>query len=362
MSNWTHREAIGAGRRLRLGIGGPSRSGKTYSSLRIATGMASAMGGKIFLIDTDNEFSLDYAEDFKFEIVDFKAPYTPERYLEAVQYCEQQGASVIVIDQMSHEQTGQGGILERQQEIEIELAAKWKTTREKAKAASWNVAKTVPHGKFVSYVTRVKQPMIFNFRCKDKVKIAKDAQGKQEWIHLGYTPICTEQFDYEMTAMVILPPNSDGFPDKELSEIRKPLRPVMHLADQLDESLGKRLAQWASGAKPEQKTKGDPAKMPAQAGATRGAVSPGPSTEHAPLQNTEHSADPLAGSLSSGGGADLVTADMVIELSDLITEARLSKEKILERAGVSSLALLHVADYTELRDSLQKRIASRRAA
>ena len=273
MSNFTHREALPGGRRLRLGIGGPSRSGKTYSSLRVATGIAEGLKGKIFLIDTDNEFSLDYADDFKFQIVDFQPPFTAERYLEAVQFCEAEGAAIIVVDQMSHEQTGPGGVLERQQEVEIELAAKWKTTRDKAKAASWNVAKTIPHGKFVSYITRVKQPMIFNFRAKDKVKIAKDPQGKQEWIHLGFTPICTEQFDYEMTAMVILPPNSDGKPDKELSEIRKPLRSIMRLDDQLDESLGQRLAQWAAGksnapAHPSPAARSAPHPTSASAGAT----------------------------------------------------------------------------------------------
>jgi hypothetical protein len=80
MSAITHRKAVGGGRRLRLGIGGPSRSGKTFSSLRVATGIAAALKGEIFLIDTDNEFSLDYADDFKFQIVDFQPPFTPERY------------------------------------------------------------------------------------------------------------------------------------------------------------------------------------------------------------------------------------------------------------------------------------------
>ena len=248
---FSSREALPGGRRLRLGIGGPSRSGKTYSSLRVATGIAQGLNGKIYVIDTDNEFSLDYADDFKFEIVDFQPPFTPENYLAAVQYCVDAGAAVIVVDHMTHEHTGQGGILERQQEIEGQLAEKWKTTRDKTKAASWNEAKTIPHGKFVSYVTRVKQPMIFNFRAKDKIKIAKDPKtGKQEWIHMGYTPICAEQFDYEMTAMLILPPNSEGYPDKELSEIRKPLRSIMHLDEQINEELGQRLAAWAAGAQP----------------------------------------------------------------------------------------------------------------
>jgi len=244
---WTHKAAIGGQHRLRLGIGGSSRSGKTFSALTIATGMVRVLGGEIFVIDTDNEFALDYGDDFTFQHVDFKPPYTPERYQSAVEYCVEQNASVIIVDQVTNEHTGQGGILERQQEVEKELAAKWKTTREKVKGSSWNEAKTIPHGKLVSYITRVKQPMIFNFRAKDKIKIVKDDRGKQEWIHCGYTPICTEQFDYEMTAMLILPPNSDGKPDGELSEIRKPLRGIISVDQQINESMGERLAEWAKG-------------------------------------------------------------------------------------------------------------------
>jgi len=209
--------------------------------------MIRILGGEIFLIDTDNEFALDYGDDFKFQHVDFSPPYTPERYLSAIEYCVEQNASVIIVDQVTNEHTGQGGILERQQEVEKELAAKWKTTREKVKGSSWNEAKTIPHGKLVSYITRVKQPMIFNFRAKDKIKIGKDDRGKQEWIHCGYTPICTEQFDYEMTAMLILPPNSDGKPDGELSEIRKPLRGIISVDQQINEKMGERLAEWAKG-------------------------------------------------------------------------------------------------------------------
>jgi hypothetical protein len=329
--SWNHREAIGAGRRLRLGIGGPSRSGKTYSSLRTATGIAKVLGGKIFVVDTDNEFSLDYADDFKFEIVDFQAPFTSERYQSAMEYCVSNGASVIVMDQMSHEQTGKGGVLERQQEVEQELAAKWKTTRDKAKAASWNVAKTVPHGNFVSYVTRVKQPIIFNFRCKDKIKIVKDAQGKQEWVHVGYAPICTEQFDYEMTAMLILPPNSDGKPDKELSEIRKPLRSVITLEQQIDEAMGERLAQWAAGAAPKQN-----------------------STETSPL-----AASAAAGAPANG---EYLTADQHIDVLEKLRENSIPEDRLKKAAHVDSLSKIPRGDYARTLDWIKTAVEKRRSA
>jgi len=246
MGGWNHRAAILGGKRLRLGLGGPSRSGKSFSALRAATGIVSVTGGDIFVIDTDNEFALDYAENFSFQHVDFQPPFTSERYQSAVEYCVNQNPGVIVVDHMTHEHTGDGGMLERQEQIASELSAKWKVPRDKTTWAAWAQAKG-PHAKLVSYITRIKQPMIFNFRAKDKIKLIKKPDGKQEVVHIGYTPICVEQFDYEMSAMLILPPNSDGTPDKELSEIRGPLRSIIHLGEQIDEAMGKRLAEWAKG-------------------------------------------------------------------------------------------------------------------
>ena len=268
IAGWHHKEAISGKRRLRLGIGGPSRSGKTFSALRVAAGLVSVTGGEIFLIDTDNDFALDYADDFKFQHVDFQPPFTSERYKSVVEYCVSQNPGIIIVDHMTHEHTGDGGMLERQEKIADELAAKWKTTRDKATWAAWAQAKD-PHTKFVSFITRVKQPMIFNFRAKDKLKLIKKPDGKQEAVQIGYTPICVEQFDYEMSAMLILPPNSDGTTDKDLSEIRGPLRKVIRLGEQIDEGMGKRLAEWAAGGvkppEPESKetSPGEPETIPA---------------------------------------------------------------------------------------------------
>lgn len=332
MSNFTHKEASVGQKRLRLGVGGPSRSGKTFSALRIAAGIASVVGKPIFLIDTDNEFALDYAGDFKFQHVDFQPPFTPERYMAAVQYCVDQDAGVIVVDHMTHEQTGPGGVLERQQAVEGELAEKWRTTREKAKAASWNLAKTLPHGQFVSYITRVKQPIIFNFRCKDKVKIVKGEGGKQEWVHCGYTPICTEQFDYEMTAMLILPPNSDGKPDPELSEIRKPLRPIVKLGQTIDESLGKRLAQWAAGESidsPAAQSSGRPTGSPAS---------------------------------QQAGESPCITPDEALALEARCAENGISLDRLKKAAGVERLSQIKAADHERAKSWVDQAIARKQPA
>jgi ABC-type sulfate/molybdate transport systems ATPase subunit len=60
---------------LLVGLMGASGSGKTYSALRIATGMQRVAGGEIFVIDTESKRSLHYADTFKFRHVPFDAPF-----------------------------------------------------------------------------------------------------------------------------------------------------------------------------------------------------------------------------------------------------------------------------------------------
>ena len=95
----------------RIGLQGPAGSGKTYSALRLAR----AFGGKVSLIDTERFSSAKYAKewkDFNYQILRLEAPYSPDRYVDAIHFCEDQGADVIIIDSLSHAWVGEGGALE----------------------------------------------------------------------------------------------------------------------------------------------------------------------------------------------------------------------------------------------------------
>src|SRR5262245_7624735 len=88
---------------LLTGIVGASGSGKTWSALELATGIQQVTGGDIAVIDTEAKRALHYSDHFKFKHLDFRAPFSSTRYLEAFRYCVDQGAKVIVTDSMSHE-------------------------------------------------------------------------------------------------------------------------------------------------------------------------------------------------------------------------------------------------------------------
>jgi len=81
--------------KLRLAIFGISGSGKTKSALRIASGM----GKKIVVIDTENYTSNRYADEFDFDVANLKNPTIPN-YIEHIDACKDY--DVIIIDSLTH--------------------------------------------------------------------------------------------------------------------------------------------------------------------------------------------------------------------------------------------------------------------
>ena len=95
-------------------IEGESGSGKTYSALLMARGLAGP-DGKIGIIDTEGGRSLIYADDKEiggFEYMAFTAPYSPARFIQAIDAAIADGWKVIVIDSASLEHDGEGGLIE----------------------------------------------------------------------------------------------------------------------------------------------------------------------------------------------------------------------------------------------------------
>src|SRR4051812_8726433 len=106
----TLRKAAREKTKIRIGLSGPSGSGKTYSALLVASGMAS--WEKIAVIDTENGSTDLYSHLGDYSVITLTAPFSPERYIEAIAACEAAGMDVIVIDSVTHEWDGKGGCLE----------------------------------------------------------------------------------------------------------------------------------------------------------------------------------------------------------------------------------------------------------
>lgn len=97
--------------KIKMALQGPSGSGKTYGALLLAYGLCGDWR-KIGLIDTENHSSELFSHLGKFRVCHLESPFTPERYIDAIQLCESQGMEVTIVDSISHEWEGIGGMLE----------------------------------------------------------------------------------------------------------------------------------------------------------------------------------------------------------------------------------------------------------
>jgi len=88
--------------KIKLCLQGPSGSGKTYSALLLAYGLCNDWA-KICVIDTENHSADLYSQLGEYNTISLTGPYTPERYMQAIEVCVKAGIEVIIIDSLSHE-------------------------------------------------------------------------------------------------------------------------------------------------------------------------------------------------------------------------------------------------------------------
>ena len=88
--------------KMKLALQGPSGSGKSMSALLLAKGLVSGDFSKVAIIDTENGSADIYSHLGDFNVLQLKAPFSPERYIQAIEVCENAGMEVIVIDSISH--------------------------------------------------------------------------------------------------------------------------------------------------------------------------------------------------------------------------------------------------------------------
>lgn len=250
--NFSHRLATRDKTPLLVGLVGPSSSGKTFSALRLATGFQRVNPGEIFVIDTEAGRAIQYADEFKFHHVPFGAPFSPSDYLEVIKYCIDKGATNIVIDSMSHEHEGPGGLLQMH-------AEEWK--RMGGKQSTQGFAWTKPkqeHRLLINTILQFSCNFLFCFRARQKLDWnKKDANGKRmDPEPLGFMPIGDETWMYEFTMQALLLPGANGIPtwnsdmpgEKEhVIKLPKFFRNEFATNPQLTEDIGEAMAKWAAG-------------------------------------------------------------------------------------------------------------------
>src|SRR6266487_3520082 len=122
---------------LKMSLSGPPGSGKTWTSLTLATALADGRG--VALIDTEHGSASLYADHFSFDTLELDS-YHPQRFIDAVAEAEHADYAVLIIDSLSHDWNGKGGLLEI---VDMIAARRWTTCRKRTsrrarpRSASW---------------------------------------------------------------------------------------------------------------------------------------------------------------------------------------------------------------------------------
>jgi len=250
-----------------IGLVGPSGSGKTRSALRLATGLQRVVGGDIWMIDTEAKRGLHHADKFNFTHLPFGAPFSPLDYLGAFEHCIKSGARHIIVDSMSHEHEGPGGVLEMHAQ-EVEARAEAEARRFNKERTSWGDEKhnfpawAVPKAQrrqMINFILQQECNFVFCFRAKQKIKMVKskdkDGRTKTEMVEQGFQAIAGEEFLYEMLINFLLLPGAKGLPayrseypgESELIKVPEQFFSLAQKPSQLSEDIGDVIGRWCAG-------------------------------------------------------------------------------------------------------------------
>lgn len=209
---------------LKVLLSGASGSGKSYSALKVATGIAKQCGSGIAYIGTEGSRNKYYADEFDYDLLELEEPFECEKYIEAIDAAVEAGYKVLIIDSMTHE---------------------WKwlnDVHDKMPGNSFtNWGKLKPrHHKFMDKVLNSPIHVIATARGKDDW-VLEDKNGKQVPKKVGMGQQQDKDISYEYTVSLMIAQDTHvASADKDNT----------HLFDGkfevLSEKDGVRLYEWAN--------------------------------------------------------------------------------------------------------------------
>lgn len=211
----------------------PSGGGKSFTSLRLATGFANRLkelDGKehrIAYINTESNRGTLYASDFDYDILDLKPPFEPESYIDAMDDATDAGYDILVIDSLSHEWSGKGGCLEIHSNIKgKDSYMNWKTVSPR-------------HEAFMDKILDSKLHVFATVRGKDAYERGTSDKGfvTYEKVAMGYDQRKNLEYLFFTSFMIDLKTHK--------AEAVKDNTNLFTLVERLTEKHGKALCDWA---------------------------------------------------------------------------------------------------------------------
>ncbi len=218
------------GARLVIGLAGVSGSGKTFTALQLAYGLAKRNADKIFFVDSENRRGSLYADSLPhpFNIGDLNAPFSPARYIEAIKAASDAGAEVLIIDSISHAWEGMGGA----QDI---------ANNTNSRMANWKLAKA-EWKKMMDAILQSPCHVILCIRAREKTDFTNPREPKQ----LGLQPIIEANAPFEMTASFMM---HDMGKRQDILKLPSELSAIFTGNGYIGQDHGVKLRSWVDGAK-----------------------------------------------------------------------------------------------------------------
>lgn len=231
--------------KLKLAITGPSGGGKTYSALRLATGM----GGKIAFVDTENGSGSLYSDKFNFDVAEISPPYTIDKYIKAIDTAIEDGYDILIIDSITHAWAGEGGILSRKSDYDSQKGGN--------SYANWRLF-TKEHETLMAKILSCNIHLISTMRSKQDYQLIENSSGKSVPQKMGLAPIQREGVEYEFTTVFDIQMSHKAQSSKDRTEL------FTGEIFQVTEETGKKIMDWCKSGRSAKEIKQE-SRMPVSA-------------------------------------------------------------------------------------------------
>ena len=185
--------------KIKLCLQGPSGSGKTYSALLLAYGLCNDWN-KIAVVDTENHSAELYAHLGAFNTLQLSAPFTPEKYMQAIDVCEKAGMEVLVIDSVTHE---------------WENLLDYHTSLQGNSFTNWGRV-TPRHNEFVRKILQSSMHIISTIRTKQDY-VLNERNGKMVPEKVGLKTVQRDGLEYEFTLVFDINMKNHAIASKDIT-------------------------------------------------------------------------------------------------------------------------------------------------
>ena len=183
--------------KIKMGLQGPSGSGKTMGALLTAYGLCGDWT-KVAVVDTENHSSDLYAHIGFYNVLHLSAPFSPEKYIQAIELCEKAEMEVVIIDSVTHEWEN---LIDYHSSLQGNSFTNWGKITPRHNAFVQKILQSPCH---VISTTRTKQDYVLNER-----------NGKMVPEKVGLKSVQRDGLEYEFTLVFDLDMKNNASASKD---------------------------------------------------------------------------------------------------------------------------------------------------